>query len=282
MAYQRRKKRRKRKMSNNVVSRLKRKKIEESIEQGRRMDGRALDEYRELDIKPGAIEKAEGSAEVKLGDTHIMVGVKVEEGTPFEDTPDAGVLMCNAEFSPVAHPTWEPGPPGEEAVELARVVDRGLRSAEILDLEDLALVSGEKVIMVFVDLHVLNYDGNLIDASAAGAMAALMKAKKPVYNVEDGKAEKTDEWKELELQRKPIAVTLVKIGENWIVDPSADEEEVMDTRLTITLDEEENVTTLQKTGSVGLKLDEIKEAINIAVDKAIDVRNIVEESADVE
>ncbi|MFP3951624.1 MAG: exosome complex protein Rrp42 [Candidatus Bathyarchaeia archaeon] len=269
-------------MSNNVVSRLKRKKIEEAIEQGKRMDGRAIDEYRDLEIKPEAIEKAEGSAEVRLGKTHVIVGIKVEEGTPFEDTPDAGVLICNAEFSPVAHPTWEPGPPGEGAVELARVIDRGLRSAEILDLEDLALVSGEKVLMVFVDLHVLNYDGNLIDASAAGALAALMKSKKPVYNVKKGKAERTDEWKELNLLRKPVAVTLVKIGENWIVDPTADEEEVMDTRLTVTLDEEDNVTTLQKSGTAGLKLDEIKEAINIAVDKAKDVRSIVEDSVDVE
>ena len=116
-------------MSNNIVSRLKRKKIEEVLEAGTRMDGRGLLDYREFQVRTDFLEKSEGSAEVKLGKTHVVVGVKAGIGTPFEDTPDEGVLMCNAEYTPVAHQTWEPGPPPHGAIELARVVDRGLRSA---------------------------------------------------------------------------------------------------------------------------------------------------------
>jgi exosome complex component RRP42 len=259
-------------MSNNIVSRLKRKKIQEVISTGKRMDGRALLEYRELKIKKNPLEKAEGSAEVWLGKTHVIVGVKTDIGTPFEDSPDEGVLMVNSEFTPLAHPTWEPGPPNEDSIELARIVDRGIRSAEILDMKKFGLISGKKVYLIFIDLYVLNYDGNLIDACAAGALAALESAKIPVYKENEGIIEKTDKTKKLKLQRQPIAITIAKIGNEFILDPSEDEEEVLDARLTVTVDEKGNITTLQKSGISGLTVEEIENCINIAVENAPNLR----------
>jgi exosome complex component RRP42 len=264
-------------MSNNIVSRLKRKKIEEVLQTGKRMDGRELEEYRTFEIRKKFLEKVEGSAEVKLGKTHVVVGIKADIGTPFEDTPDQGVLMVNAEFTPVAHPTWEPGPPTDAAVEVARVVDRGLRSAEILNLEELGLISGEKVYLIFVDLFILNYDGNLIDACSAGSLAALKTADITEFQVEKGELVKTDNKKKLKLESQPIAVTFVKIGDHFIMDPTADEEEVMDCRLTVTIDEKGNVTTLQKSGVVGLTFEEITKLINSAGDKAAEIRSIAVE-----
>jgi exosome complex component RRP42 len=262
-------------MSNNIVSRLKRKKIQEVIATGKRMDGRDLLQYRDLQIRTKFLEKVEGSAEVKLGKTHVVVGVKTGVGTPFEDSPDEGVMMINAEYTPVAHPTWEPGPPPDSAVELARVVDRGLRAAEVLNMGDLGLVSGEKVQMIFVDLYILNFDGNLIDACSVGALAAMSTANIPVFKVTKGEVTGTEETKKLELQAKPLAVTVVKIGNDFIVDPTADEEEVMDGRLTVTVDENGNINAMQKSGPVGFKVDEIKKCINIASDKATELRALV-------
>jgi exosome complex component RRP42 len=255
-----------------IVSRLKKKKIEEVLAGGKRMDGRAFDQYRDIVINTGTIDKAEGSAECFLGKSRVLVGVKVGLGTPFEDTPDKGVLMCNAEYTPIAHPTFEPGPPREDSIELARVVDRGLRSAEIIDFDKLALVPGKLVQMVHVDLYVINYDGNLIDCSALAAIAALQTTKMPVYKVKDGEVELTKKKQDLKLRCMPIAVTFVKIGEQLIVDPSVDEEEVMDVRLTLTLDENGNICTTQKSGSEGLTQEEIKKSINIAVEKAAENR----------
>ncbi len=265
----------------NIVSRLKRKKIQQMVEQGSRMDGRSLEEFRPLTIKSGVLEKVEGSAEVWLGKTHVLVGVKIGEGTPFEDTPDEGVLMVNSEYTPVAHPTWEGGPPGEDSIELARVVDRGLRSSELVNMKELAITKGEKVQMIFVDLFVLNYDGNLIDASAAGALAALMSTNMPVYKPKRGKPEQTDEKEKLKILKKPVAVTIAKIGGEFIVDPTADEEEVLDVRLTITLDEENNVVTLQKSGSKGLTKEELTKAMALAVEKSTEMRKVIEESTSV-
>jgi exosome complex component RRP42 len=256
----------------NIVSHLKQKKIIEVLSTGKRMDGRAFEDFRELTIKRNVLYKSEGSAEVWLGKTHIMVGVKVGTGTPFEDTPDEGVLMTNAEFTPIANAAWEPGPPNEDSIELARVVDRGLRSAEILDTNELNIISGKLVHIVFVDLYILNYDGNLIDACSAGAIAALMGAKKSVYKVIDGEAKLTEEKVPLTIRKKPVAVSVLKIGDKFILDPSADEEDVMDTRLTITFEEEGNICTMQKSGSEGLTFDEIKKCINMAQEKAPAIR----------
>jgi exosome complex component RRP42 len=208
--------------------------------------------------------------------------VKVGEGTPFEDTPEEGVLMVNSEYNPVAHPSWEGGPPGEDSIELARVVDRGLRSSELIDMKNLAIIKGEKVQMIFVDLFILNYDGNLIDASAAGALAALLNTNVPVYKPKRGKPELTEETEKLKILKKPVAVTVAKIGKEFIVDPTADEEEVLDARLTITLDEDNNVVTLQKSGSSGLTREELTKAMEIAAAKSGEMRKVVEESTSVQ
>lgn len=255
-----------------IVSRLKKKKIKDVIAAGKRMDGRGLEDYREIVVKTGVLEKAEGSAEVYVGNTRVLVGIKVGVGSPFEDTPDMGVLICNAEFTPVASPVFEPGPPDEQSIELARVVDRGLRSAEILDFSKLCLVPGKQVYLVHVDIYVLNYDGNLIDASALAAIAALRTAKRSTHKVVEGEIKQMKRKKALNVVKTPVAVTMVKIGGSLIVDPSTDEEEVMDARLTLTLDEDGNVCTIQKSGSEGLSREEINKGLTIALAKAAENR----------
>jgi len=256
-----------------IIPGLKRKKIQEALASGKRMDGRGFEDHREFVIRTGVLDKAEGSAEVYLGETRVLVGVKIGVGEPFEDTPDSGVLVCNAEFVPVASPDFEPGPPRESSIELARVVDRGLRSAEVVDFSALSLVSGKKVYVIHVDLYVLNYAGNLIDASAAAAIAALRNTMKPVYKVEGDAAVPTGKKEPLDVRRMPVAVTMVKIGDTLLLDPSADEEDVMGARLTVTVDDDGNICTIQKSGSEGLTLDEIRKAVKVAMEKAPEIRS---------
>jgi exosome complex component RRP42 len=86
----------------SVITKVKQKQIEQLIEKGSRLDGRGPLEYRELKIEQGLIERAEGSARVLLGKTEVVVGVKVEMGEPFPDTPNEGVMTVNAELVPFA------------------------------------------------------------------------------------------------------------------------------------------------------------------------------------
>ena len=164
---------------NYVVETLRKAQMVELLAKGKRVDGRSQDETRALKIETRLIEKADGSAKVSLGNTQVIAGVKVATGTPFADTPDKGVLMVNAEVLPLASPYAEAGPPDENAIELARVVDRGVRESEMVDLSKLVLIAGKSVYTVFVDVNILNVDGNLFDATSYAVVSALRTAKMP-------------------------------------------------------------------------------------------------------
>ncbi|MFB0543687.1 MAG: exosome complex protein Rrp42 [Candidatus Bathyarchaeia archaeon] len=261
-----------------VVSRLKTKRISESIAQGKREDGRGLTDFRTIKIAKGILEKAEGSAEVSVGDTRVVAGVKVEIGNPFSDTPNLAVQTVNSEFTPIASPAFEPGPPDELSIEVARIVDRGIRSSNTIDLEKYCIIPGKAVYVMFIDIFVLNHAGNLIDTSALAAIAALQNTKIQKYASEGDEVKLLEEQEPLELQDLPIAVTVGKIVDSLFVDPTVDEEDILGTRLTVTINKDGRICSLQKNGSEGLTLEEIKKAINIAREKTAEIRKLLMES----
>ena len=57
----------------------------------------------------------------------VIVGVKVGVAAPTPDSPDKGNLMVTAELLPLSSPRFELGPPRFDAIELGRVIDRGVR-----------------------------------------------------------------------------------------------------------------------------------------------------------
>jgi len=256
----------------DVITKVKQKQIAQLIEKDKRLDGRGLTDYREIKIEQGIIERAEGSARVLLGKTEIVTGIKVEVGEPFSDTPEEGVLTVNAELVPLASPNFEPGPPDETSVELARIVDRGIRESKMIDTSKLVIEPGKKVFVVFVDMYVLNHDGNLIDASTLASVAALLNTKMPNYEIEDGEVKIKPGYTQLPIKKHPIEITLAKIGNKLIVDPWLDEEQVMDARITLSIDDDGNICAIQKGGSGSFTLEQILEAAKIAKDKAKEIR----------
>ncbi len=250
-----------------VLAEIERNHFLETIQEGERVDGREFNEFRDLDIQVNYVGKAEGSARVQLGKSDVVVGVKFETGEPFDDTPEKGVLITNAELNAMASPEFEPGPPGEEATEVSRVVDRGIREAEAIDFEKLCIEKGEEVWMAFVDIHVLDQGGNLIDVSAIGAIAALMTAELP-YERYDVDPETTS----LDVKTIPVSVTAQKIGGEIVYDPTYLEEEIGSTRLTSIINSEGNVVGMQKGVSGDWKKEEIMEVIEHSIEKGEQIR----------
>jgi exosome complex component RRP42 len=227
---------------------------------------------REIKIEQGLIQKAEGSARILLGKTQVVVGVKIQAGEPFPDTPNEGVQTVNAELVPLASPTFEPGPPDENSIELARIVDRGIRESKAIDTAKLCIEPGKKVFVVFIDVYVLNHDGNLIDAAALAAMAALLNTKMPNYEIEEGEVKIKQGYTPLPLKSHPITVTIGKISNTLIVDPMLEEEQVMDARISMAINEEGNICAIQKGGSGYFTPQQIVEASKIAQEKAAELR----------
>lgn len=262
-------------MPSMMATKIKEKRVAQLIARGKRLDGRELTDYREIQIESGLIERAEGSARVRLGKTEVLVGTKIEVGEPFPDTPKEGVLTVNAELVPLASPTFEPGPPDENSIELARVVDRGIRESKAIVLEDLCVEPGKKVFIVFVDVYVLNHDGNLIDASALAAIAALLNTKMFNYEVKEGEVKIKPGYKPLPVQNYPIAISFAKINDKLIVDPWLEEEQVMDARLMMTVEKDGKICALQKGGYGYFTTQQIFEASKIAQQKAVELRKLV-------
>lgn len=240
------------------------------LEKDERLDGRKLDEFRSIKVTPGVIERAEGSARVSLGKTDVIAGIKMEIETPFPDMPDEGTLKTNAEFAPIAHEDFIPGPPGEDATELARVVDRGIRESNCIELSKLCLTEGEKVWGVYIDIHIINHDGNLIDASSLASIAALLNTKIPKY--EDGKIIRTEFIGKLPVVHKPLIVTIGKIMNKYIIDPTKEEEDVLDSWLSVGVRDDNIISAMQKGGKKVLTQKDVDEMVSLAVKKSKELR----------
>ncbi len=263
--------------SGETISVIDRHFINDLLDQGERQDGRAFDEYRDISIELDVVPaKAEGSAIVHIGNTTVVAGVKVLIGEPYPDTPDEGVTMVTAEMPPIASPLFELGPPKEDAIELARVVDRGVRESETVDVKRLCIEPGKSVYMVFCDIYPLEYDGNLIDASSLAANAALLRTRFPEMRWEDDQAVPTGKEIAVPIRNLAIECTVARIGKHLIIDPTLREEMVQDCRLTMAVDEDDNFTALQKGGGVGpMSLDQIDAAMDMALERSKDIRKLL-------
>ena len=234
------------------------------LEEGKRFDGRKPEEFRDIVIETKVSKKAEGSARVKIGKTEVIVGVKMDVGTPYGDSPDKGNLMVTAELTPLSSPRFESGPPKFPSIELGRVLDRGLRESKFIEFDKLCIKKGEKVWTVFVDIYSINDDGNLLDAAGIGAIIAMRNAKIPKYDEEKGSVvygELTD--KKLPLtNNNPISLTFHKIGNNFIVDPTREEEDIGEARVTIG-SSEGSISSMQKGKKAALSDEEMGKILDM-------------------
>lgn len=259
-------------MANNVLKMAK---------ENKRIDGRGFLDYRPIKIEPNVIGKPDASAKVMLGDTFIIVGINFDVGTPFSDSPDKGILITEGEILPTASFGAEAGPPSEEEIEISRVVDRSIRESGMVDLSELVIIPGEKVLKMFVDFNIFNDDGNIVDAAVLGTVAALLTGKMP-----DPKyiAEHIDEIDEVSLKEVPrvpipvkdipISTTLALIRDKFYVDPNYVEESVAEALITITHTKNDEICAIQLyEGALGY--EQVFEALNISLDKSREIRDIL-------
>ena len=265
--------------STETISHIDREFISDLLRKGERLDGRAFDEYRNIEIEVNVVAaKAEGSALVRMGNTSVVAGVKVLVGEPYPDSPDEGVTMVTAEMSPLASPLFELGPPKEDAIELARVVDRGVRESETVDVKKLCIAEGKKVYMVFADVYPLEYDGNLIDASSIAVNAALLTTKYPEMKVEESKLVETGEILSLPIKNVAVEHTVAKIDDILILDTILKEEFVQDCRLTMAVDKSNNFTAMQKGGGSGpISVELIDRAMDMALNASKGIHGLIDE-----
>ena len=138
-----------------------------------RIDGRANDQLRPLELTPGFNKFAEGSCLVRCGDTVVLCTASVEERTP-PHVP-AGEGWVTAEYSMLPRANRERSKRdisklklSPRSAEIQRLVGRALRAA--VDMKKL----GERT--VTIDCDVLQGDGGTRTASVTGGYIALALA----------------------------------------------------------------------------------------------------------
>jgi len=266
------------------IPNLTRKRIHDFLAENKRFDNRKLNDFREISIEAGIGKNAEGSAKVKLGDTEVIAGVKIDVAEPYTDHEDEGTLITTVELLPLASSEFEYGPPRIGAIELARIVDRGVRESGFIDFKKLCIKKGEKVYAILLDIYPLNADGNLIDACALAAVAALRNAKMPKYD------EKIEKIKYGELTAKklpltdriPITVTFYKIGKKIIIDPVTEEEAASEARITFALTRDVKkkrilLNAAQKGKDENFTEEEVAKILDSAVEKFKELEKLTKE-----
>ena len=248
-----------------ITTNITKKRIEKYLSEAKRFDGRKPWEFREIIIETGVSKKAEGSARVKIGQTEVIVGIKLDVSAPYPDSPDKGNLMVTAELTPLSSERIQLGRPGIDSVELGRVIDRGVRESKFIELEKLCIKEGEKVWNVFIDIYSINDDGNLLDAAGIATVVALKEAYLPKY---DEKEEKVV-YGELTKNKLPLSknitfpVTVHKVGDDFLVDPVREEEDIVKSRVTVGLNKE-SIASMQKGKEGSLSLEEFDKVLDMA------------------
>ena len=140
----------------------------------KRIDGRTFNELRPVEIIPGYQNFAEGSALIKLGKTHVLCAVSVEERVP-SFLKGSGTGWITAEYAMLPRATVTrtqrdsiQGHVGGRNQEIQRLIGRSLRA--IADMKAL----GERTLLV--DCDVIQADGGTRTASITGSYVALQLA----------------------------------------------------------------------------------------------------------
>lgn len=257
--------------------------IQEAAANKQRLDGRDLHDYRSLKILYG-IDR--GSCQVEMGQTRVFVQVSSEVAEPKQQRPTDGILFINVEMSPMTAPNIEVGRPTDQCVEIQRILERTLKESRCLDLESLCIVSSKQVWQIRVDIHCLNNAGNLLDACSIAGIAALAHFRLPDVTIH-GEEVTIHSLTErdpipLSLHHLPICSTFAffGLGKVAFIDPSYEEERVMEGKLVVGMNKHRQLCCLQSAGSMLLMREQVLRCSNIAVQKVTQITEIIHQAQD--
>ncbi|XP_053611524.1 exosome complex component RRP42 [Plodia interpunctella] len=197
-----------------------------------RSDGRSNIDYRPMELETDVVSHASGSARLRLANTDILVGVKTEIDVPNPDKPGLGKIEFFVDCSANATPEFE-GRGGEQlANSISNTMQKAYHSSQAFNLKQLCIFKGKQCWKLYVDILILECGGNLCDAVSLAVKAALFNTRIPFVkaalmdggNVDLQLSDDPYDCKLLDVGSAPLLITLCKIGDKCVVDPSAEEE----------------------------------------------------------
>ncbi|KAH7041087.1 ribosomal protein S5 domain 2-type protein [Microdochium trichocladiopsis] len=259
--------------------------VVQALHEGHRLDGRALDQFRKLELTFG---DQYGVADVTLGKTRVLAKVSAEVTVPYTDRPFDGIFTISTELSPMASPAFEVNRPTETEVLLSRLLEKTIRRSNALDTESLCLVAGQKCWSVRADLHVLSHDGNLIDAACLAVVAALRHFRKPDTSMEGETltiytpAER--EPVPLSWLHSPFCVTFSFYGEEdgtereiVLLDATLLEEQLQTSSCTISLNRHGEICQIAKLGGAAVEPTVLLQCASVSLQKSKELSSYLDQ-----
>ena len=153
------------------------------------------------------------------------------------------------------------------------MLEKAIRRSNALDTESLCILAGQKCWNVRADVHVLDYDGGLIDASCIAVTAALRHFRRADFSVigEDVRIYSLAERMPVPLSmlHHPICVTLSFFcdGDMVLVDTTLNEQQLSEASLTITANKYGEICQMAKLGGVPIGALTLLNCVQVAVEK---------------
>jgi len=246
------------------------------VQENLRCDGRGRKDVRPIVVETDIVTHASGSAHLRLANTDVLVGIKAELEVPFPESPNEGRLEFFVDCSANATPEFEGRGGNELATEISRILTRAYRDPRVFDLKSLCLLPGRQCWLLYVDILILECGGNLYDAVSMAVKAALYSTLIPkisVTAVDGGEPElelSDDPYDGHKLvgllEKAPVLVTLSRIGNYCVVDPTPEEEACSSASLVISVTPKGKITTVRKMGAGCFHNETLIEAMAIAVE----------------
>jgi len=248
-----------------------------------RLDQRQPNEFRKLTINFGL---EYGYCYVSLGETKILAQVTADIDLPKESRPNEGSLSIHLEISTLAAGHFDPTKPGEVGTEIRQFLERSLLFSGAIDLEELCLRTGEKAWCINLYLHVLNYDGNILDCASVASITALKHFLRPSvkFSGRDIIVQKMEEGNPvaLTINHMPFSVSFgfFKGGSYSLLDPTYAEEKVMDGKLLVSMNKHQQICHLLMSGNLQINKEQITKCTNSAAVIVKDLSDFVTKALD--
>ncbi|KAG6841172.1 hypothetical protein C0991_001097 [Blastosporella zonata] len=251
-----------------------------SLKESLRLDGRLPMEIRAPILTFG---DDLGWVECSLGKTRVLAQVEGKMVKPLPERPFEGMITIHSEISPMASSEYEPGRPSDEEVTITRMLDKVLKRSDAVDKESLCILAGQRVWHIRLTLHFLSDAGNMLDCACLAGMVALKHFRRPDVEVVGDEVTVHQPTERapipLAIHHTPFCFTFAFFSDPAIppvIDPTQLEQRLSAGVLSIALNAQRELCVLQKLGGVPLDTEEVLKIVNIAVQKAKELNNIVD------
>lgn len=163
-------------------------------------------------------------------------------------------------------------------MEISNTLQKAYQSSRAYNLKALSILPHQQCWKLYVDILILECGGNLIDAVSLAVKAALFNTRVPkvTASIMDGGSIELNlsddpyDCDRLKIESAPVLVTLCKIGEFCLVDPSAEEEECSLGSLVVgvSCSDENNafVTNTRTCGTGSFHIDTLSDSIALGIE----------------